>query len=181
MLIKFLKIRDVKSPARTAGNAGFDFFVPNCDSEGAFEEACNNKGCKLEKPDGTHEVPFFRVAPHTSVCIPSGIKSLIPNNEALIAMNKSGIALKRHLDVGACVIDPSYEGEIHMHLTNTSNDFVEISCGDKIVQFVPIVYDSEDAIVEDANGDTEGKKEAEFYKGHNSERGAGGFGSTGTR
>lgn len=181
-MIKFLKIRDVKSPAREAGNAGFDFFVPNYND--LFDEDCRKAGYPLNKSiESNGEAAFFRLAPHSSVCIPSGIKARISNGEALIAMNKSGVALKRHLDIGACVIDPSYEGEIHIHLTNTSDDFVKIECGDKIVQFVPIDYDEQEASIVDGlqDGKLDEKVEAEFYDGHNSKRGTGGFGSTGTK
>ena len=175
-MVNFLKVLDVKSPIRKEGNVGFDFFVPEYNDEFNTLFKAKNPDISIEKPDSKHEFYYMRVAPHTSICIPSGIKSSMPDNEVLIAFNKSGIALLRHLDTGACVIDPSYQGMLHMHLTNTSNDYIEISCGDKITQFLPFFFDNE-------NGKTFEKdeiSEKDFF-GKESERGAGAVGSTSTR
>jgi dUTPase len=50
--------------------------------------------------------------------IPSGIKVDVPAGHALIAFNKSGVAVKKGLDVGACVVDVGYQGQVHISLTN---------------------------------------------------------------
>jgi dUTP pyrophosphatase len=142
MLIK--KIRDVKTPTRgTDKSAGIDFFVPN-DQEST------------------------KLFPGESALIPSGIKAQVPEGYALIAFNKSGVATKHRLSVGACVVDEDYEGEIHLHVYNTSNNkVVEIEPGMKLTQFVltPVNYQN----VEEVN---------EFPE-RQSQRGSGGFGSTG--
>lgn len=143
--MKFAKIRDVKSPCRGHNNdAGIDFFVPN-----DFEASA--------------------LAPHESINIPSGIKVSIPAGHALIAFNKSGVAVKKGLDVGASVIDESYQGELHLHLTNTTNKYISIAPGEKIVQFIllPINYEMPEEVSEDSLFEEK------------SERGEGGFGSTG--
>lgn len=143
--MKFAKIRDVKSPCRGhANDAGIDFFVPN-----DFEPVV--------------------LAPHESINIPSGIKAAIPSGYALIAFNKSGVAVKKGLDVGASVIDESYQGELHLHMTNTTNDYVTINPGEKIVQFIllPVNYEMPEEVSEDS------------LFTEKSERGEGGFGSTG--
>ena len=53
--------------------------------------------------------------------IKSGIKVNVPQGYALIAFNKSGISTKLGLIVGACVIDSGYQGELSIHIINTSS------------------------------------------------------------
>lgn len=147
MKIKFLKVRDVKSPAYgTSFSAGIDFFVPN-------------------------EFPETTLEPHEAVSIPSGIKAVLPANTVLIAHNKSGVALKKRLQVGADTIDEDYRGEIHLHVYNTSNSPVTISPGEKILQIVltPVIY-----------ADLQQINDEEFKAIPPTSRGEGGFGSTGT-
>ena len=148
--MKLAKVRKVKTPTRgTTGSAGIDFFVPNDFNDGISSTLQPSEGC----------------------FIPSGIKANVPENHALIAFNKSGIALKKQLMVGACVVDSDYQGEIHLHLINVSSSPVTIEPGQKLVQFllVPVnhceveVVDS-DSLFEEATT-----------------RGSGGFGSTGER
>lgn len=144
--MKVQRIRDVKLPTRgTPLSAGLDFYVPN---NVLFDDV----GICLKPGD--------------SVVIPSGIKVEVPKGYALIGFNKSGIAVKRHLYVGACVIDEDYQGEVHIHLTNVGKDVSYISPGDKIAQFVlvPVLY----ADIEEVD---------ELHKVP-TERGTGAFGST---
>lgn len=114
------------------------------------------------------------IPPHERVLIPSGIKVWIePKDSALIATNKSGVAVKKGLDVGATTVDSIYTGEVHLSLTNTNAHYVDIACGDKIIQFIhtPVILSQMVEITED-----------EYNKiSSGSTRGAGGFGSTGTR
>ena len=147
--MKFLKVRDVKSPNRgTSSSAGIDFFVPN-----DFQE--------------------ITLQPNQSTLIPSGLKVNIPNDHVLIAFNKSGVATKKNLQVGASVVDEDYQGEIHIHLTNVGTSPQTISAGDKIIQFLllPIVYEGVELV----------ETEEELYGGVQTERGDGGFGSTGVK
>ena len=143
--MKVSRIRDVKLPQRANSNdAGIDFFIPN-DFEGKW----------LGKNEG--------------ILIPSGIRVNVPDNHALIAFNKSGVAVKRQLLGGACVVDEGYQGELHIHVINVSQQPQELKAGEKIMQFilVPMFYDS----VEEVDDDVLFEEE--------SSRGAGGFGSTG--
>ena len=145
--MKISKIRDVKTPTRAnSTDAGIDFFVPN----------------------DQHPV---RLGPGDSAFIPSGIKVNCPEGYALIAFNKSGIAVKKSLHVGACVVDHGYQGEIHINLTNVGQEIQELTPGDKIVQFVLLPL-----------GETEVEEveDADLYVTVSS-RGTGGFGSTGTK
>lgn len=143
------KIRDVKTPTRgTIGSAGIDFYVPD------------------DYPNSLR-----RIAPGERFFIPSGIKANVPEGHALIAFNKSGVALKKGLMVGACVVDSDYQGEIHLHLVNTSNNDATIEAGEKLTQFllIPVSHIPVEVVPED-----------ELFL-EQSERGAGGFGSTGTK
>jgi dUTP pyrophosphatase len=147
--MKFLKIRDVKSPSRgTSKSAGIDLFIPN-----DFENRTLNPG--------------------DSILIPAGLKANVPDNYAFIAFNKSGVSTKKHLSVGACVIDEDYQGEIHIHLFNFGNDSITISPGDKIIQcvLVPVLYEDVEIV----------ETEEQLWEGKITERGEGGFGSTGTK
>ena len=147
--MKIAKIRPVKTPTRgTAGSAGIDFYVPN-----------------------DYPTNLCVVEPGERYFIPSGIKANVPEGYALIAMNKSGVALKKGLLVGACVVDSDYQGEIHLHLVNTSTKDVVIEPGEKLTQFLLIPVNhcevnevSEDDLFDDVTT-----------------RGSGGFGSTGVK
>ena len=144
--MKIAKIREVKTPTRgTSQSAGLDFYIPD---------------------DGSGN---YSIQPGQSVCIPSGIKVNVPPGHALIAFNKSGVALKKSLDVGACVVDEDYQGEVHLHLTNIGTETARLQPGEKIVQFVllPVNY-AEVEVVDESHLFDE-----------NTERGSGGFGSTG--
>jgi len=85
----------------------------------------------------------------------------------LIAFNKSGVSVKQGLSVGACVVDEDYDGEIHLHMINTSDKDQTVVTGQKLVQFVliPVSYIDVEAIDE--------------LPERNTQRGVGGFGSTG--
>jgi len=114
---------------------------------------------------------ILKLMPGESALIPSGIKVEVPPGHMLIAHNKSGICTKRNLIIGACVVDEDYQGEIHLHLINVGPVIAAIDPGDKIAQFilVPITYsDIEEVLAEDLHLEV-------------STRGAGGFGSTGSK
>lgn len=147
--IKIYKCRNVKTPTRgTNLSAGVDFYVPN------------------DWNDGKE----FMLFPKSQVLIPSGIYAKFDSDKVLIAFNKSGVALKKNLLVGACVIDADYQGEIHINLFNNSDQIVKIMPGEKIVQFLllPIFYP-----------EIEETKSLENLYQNKSERSDGGFGSTG--
>ena len=79
--MKISKVREVKTPTRgTPQSAGIDFYVPN-------------------------DYTGHTLVPGSKAFIPSGIKANVPDGHALIAFNKSGVALKKSLFIGACVVD----------------------------------------------------------------------------
>ena len=145
--MKISKIRNVKTPVRgTSLSAGLDFFDPN------------------DFP-GEHFL-----LPGDAINIPSGIKVKIPHGFALVFMNKSGVAVKKGLQVGACVVDEDYQGEVHLHVRNTSTEVQSIKPGEKLVQalLIPVDYCSVEVVDAD-----------ELYE-EGTQRGEGGVGSTGT-
>lgn len=147
--MKILKVRDVKTPTRAhATDAGIDLYIPQ-------------------------DFPAQVLNPGQSVLIPSGVKARVPQGHALIAFNKSGIAAKKNLIVGACVIDETYTGEIHIDIKNVGSAPQVLNPGDKIIQLLCIEMNYVSVEVAES--------EEELFADLESERGAGGFGSTGTK
>ena len=116
-------------------------------------------------PDGEN----IKVEPHQTVLIHTGIAMQIPEGFAGMIFARSGIALKRGLapanKVG--VIDSDYRGEIMVAIHNHSEIVQEIASGERVAQLVIMPY-----------------LRAEFYECdslEDTERAAGGFGSTGTK
>lgn len=144
--MQFIKVRDVKSPARgTDESAGLDFFVPE-------------------------DVQPTMLYPGQSTNIPSGIKMILPIGKAGIFFNKSGVGVKGIL-VGACVVDSDYRGEVHLNVVNTTEDLIyRIEPGKKLVQMV--VLDVDLSMPREIT-------QTEFDLQSITQRGTGGFGSTG--
>jgi dUTP pyrophosphatase len=164
----FSKTRKVNSPLRAHEiDAGIDFFCPTLSMADLIKaSALNEYNCEITKnEDG------IIVSGHKDVLIPSGIYVNVNPGMALIAFNKSGIATKKKLIVGACVIDSGYQGEVHIHLINTKSDDVVIDFGQKIAQFIYMPISMEFPV--------ELPRE-DLYKDA-SARGSGGFGSTDKR
>ena len=87
--------------------------------------------------------------------------------------NRSGMAAKKSLVVGACVVDSGYDGEIFINLHNIGHHPQVIACGDKIAQavMIPVVHFR---AIETQNKDLYG-----WYPITISDRGDGKLGSTG--
>lgn len=163
LILKFSKVRNVKSPERgTELSAGIDFFVPEFTQK--FLSDIRNKNEIFYLVENK-----ILLTPHQRILIPSGIHVNIPKGYALIAYNKSGVSSKKGLDVLACVVDEDYQGEVHISLVNSSNERVYIEPCEKIVQFIliPVLY----APLQEVNY-------SDLYE-KASTRGSGGFGSTG--
>lgn len=167
-MIKFLKTREysVKSPVfNFEENAGIDIFIPEDTPE--FKKVFEEKNKSSVLRDGSIFIP-----PNGDALIPSGLYTEFPKDVALIIKDKSGIATKKKLKVGACVIDSSYQGISHIHLFNMSSDWAVVSCGTKITQMVPIKLAIDEVIISE---DIDSK---DFFTKETA-RGDGGFGSTG--
>lgn len=99
-----------------------------------------------------------------SVCIDTGVHVEIPAGYVGMLKSKSGLNVKENL-TSEGVIDAGYTGSIVVKLYNHGNKYVEISDGQKISQLVimPIITPELEVVDELEN----------------TERGSGGFGSTG--
>lgn len=106
------------------------------------------------------------------VCIPMGIRFELPEGIALLAGNKSGQSLKKKLVYGAGVIDASYTGEINLQLFRVCKGSCVIEPGEKIIQLYPI---------KQMVSEPEFKIEEVNTINKTSQRGSGGYGSTGTK
>lgn len=104
-----------------------------------------------------------------SELIPTGLKIGVPAGYMLEIKNKSGVAFKRSLVVGACVVDSGYDGEVFVNLHNIGNERQTILPGEKVAQavLVPIVEAEFEEVLED-----------DVY-GTDTARGSGALGSTG--
>jgi len=69
-----------------------------------------------------------------TVC--TGICLQIPDNYTGLIWPRSGLSVKKGIDVLAGVIDAGYRGEVMICLYNTSFEAVRINHGDKIAQII---------------------------------------------
>ena len=110
-----------------------------------------------------------KIAPHETQVIPTGIALELPVGYAGLIYARSGIATKKGLapanKVG--VVDCDYRGEVKVALHNHSEVAQSICAGERIAQLVITPYITAQFI------------EAEELS--STVRGAGGFGSTGTK
>jgi len=168
---EFTKVREVHSPDKAYSSAGIDFYIPvfNGEFRSDLEERSVASISKIEW--GTDDKGnYFVVPPQCRVAIPSGIKvHLNVPGTVLIAFNKSGVATKFGLDVGACVVDEDYLGEVHISLKNDSNVPVKLYENQKATQFVYLPLVKPCFIKEISN---------EEYDKYHTERGEGRFGSS---
>ena len=82
------------------------------------------------------------IDPGESKIIPTGLRFGVPHGFMLEVKNRSSVAAKRSLLVGACVVDPGYDGELFVNLHNVGKEEQFIAAGDKIAQVVmiPVVH-----------------------------------------
>lgn len=118
-----------------------------------------------------NDYPEFTLGSGCSVNIPSGIKMVVPHGQAGIFFNKSGVAVKG-IFVGACVVDSDYRGEVHLNLHNVSPNPIVFKPGQKVTQMLLIPVSMVN-VVEISND--------EYKKQEDTQRGSGGFGSTGDK
>lgn len=96
----------------TKGSAGLDFFAPE----------------KIV-------VPAFG-----SVVVPLGVKIELVDGICIIMKERSSIATKQKLHLGASVIDSDYRGELHAHFISANNHDVILPKGSKIIQGIFLMY-----------------------------------------
>jgi len=109
------------------------------------------------------------IEPGRSAVLQTGLKVEVPRGYMLQIMNKSGVASKRALLTGACVVDHGYTGEIFINLHNVGSQVQMIEPGMKLAQGVFIQVE---------NFALELIEEDNIY-GELTDRGDGALGSTG--
>lgn len=109
------------------------------------------------------------VKPHETVLIPTGIALELPVGYAGLIYARSGLATKKGLapanKVG--VVDCDYRGEVKVSLHNHSETEQVVASGERIAQLVITPYVTAHFVVREELSETQ--------------RGSGGFGSTGTK
>lgn len=107
------------------------------------------------------------IPPHKTVLIGTGISMELPKGTFGAVFARSGLATKSDLapanKVG--VVDSPYRGEVMVALHNHGEEYREVSNGERIAQLVVIPYVMSEMVWTDELSDTN--------------RGSGGFGSTG--
>lgn len=122
MIIQFSKTRhNARTPQRAnPSDAGLDVFY---------------------SPDD-QEVAGKWLTPGSSGLFSTGLKFGIPHGYMIEVKNRSGMAARRSLVVGACVVDSGYTGEVFVNLHNIGKESQFIQPGEKIAQLVmtPVVH-----------------------------------------
>ena len=106
------------------------------------------------------------IAPHSTVKIGTGVAIELPPYMMGLIFARSGLATKKGLRPANCVglIDPDYRGEYIVALHNDTDEMMSIEPGERIALLAPF-YDVGFEKVDELS---------------ETERGEGGFGSTGT-
>tara|TARA_Y100001970_G_C13537612_1_gene510707 strand:+ start:27 stop:491 length:465 start_codon:yes stop_codon:yes gene_type:complete len=115
MIIQYTRIRETARPPVRANpsDAGLDLFY---------------------NPPNRSAV--VKIQPGESKLFQTGYKFGVPHGYMLEIKNRSSVAAKQQLIVGACVVDSGYAGEVFVNLQNIGTDEVLVSPGDKIAQAV---------------------------------------------
>jgi len=108
----------------------------------------------------------FKIATGERALVSTGISAEISKEYYLRVAPRSGLAVKG-IDIGAGVVDSSYRGEIKVLIINNSGSDFMIESGSKIAQLILERCSDSQIEVVDILSETE--------------RGYGGFGSTGTK
>ncbi len=107
------------------------------------------------------------IAPGERFVFPTGIAVALPENTAGMIYTRSGLGIKHgiHVTNGVGVIDWDYRGEIRVGLHNLSNEPYTVNPGDRVAQLILTPVVTPEIVEADELDETD--------------RGAGGFGSTG--
>lgn len=111
----------------------------------------------------------IQIPPHSTVMIGTGLAMDLPYGYFGAIFARSGIATKRGLRPANCVpvIDCDYRGEWIIPLHNDSNETMTVLAGERIAQLILLPYQDIDF--------------KEVNELSNTDRGMGGFGSTGEK
>jgi len=118
LTIPFCKVKTVNTPSKGhPSDAGVDFFMPEDQGEVAIQ-------------------------PGQHMLIGSGIKVFLPTTgvDALLAVDKSGIATTYKCIIGAKLIDKTYFGEIYLHIINVGDEPAVFMPNQKLIQVIPLPF-----------------------------------------
>ncbi|XP_072237019.1 deoxyuridine 5'-triphosphate nucleotidohydrolase, mitochondrial isoform X2 [Leuresthes tenuis] len=107
----------------------------------------------------------YSIGPMDKAIVKTDIQIAVPHGCYGRVAPRSGLAAKHFIDVGAGVVDEDYRGNVGVVLFNFSKDTFEVKKGDRVAQLVCERIFYPELVEEETLDDTE--------------RGAGGFGSTG--
>ena len=118
MIIEYTRVRqDALPPVRAnPSDAGLDVFY-----------------C----PDNVN-ITAMAIEPNCGAILQTGLRFGVPHGFMLEVKNRSSVAAKRNMVVGACVIDSGYDGEVFIDLHNIGNETQFVTPGDKIAQLVMV-------------------------------------------
>lgn len=122
---------------------------------------------KVQK--GFEERGYIKLRSLERILFGTGLKAIIPENMELQVRSRSGMTLKRGLSVlnSPGTVDADYTGEIGVIMYNSTPFLNKIDKGERIAQLVAIEIPR--------------PKIEEAYEMSDTDRGDGGFGSTGTK
>mmetsp|Transcript_37957 Transcript_37957/g.36361 ORF Transcript_37957/g.36361 Transcript_37957/m.36361 type:complete len:178 (-) Transcript_37957:52-585(-) len=106
------------------------------------------------------------IPPYSKMLISTGLSMAVPEGNYARIAPRSGLAVKNFIDVGAGVVDSDYRGEVKVLLFNLGDKEFEVNYGDRIAQCIIEKYTP--TILEEVEGELDV-----------TDRGVGGFGSTG--
>lgn len=168
--LKIQRLTDTaKLPTKAHENdACFDIYADIPDEEYYVEKREQLSEFMFGGANLTESGKGVAIHPHQTVLIPTGFATEIPHGFWGAIFARSGLASKQGLRPaqGVPVIDESYRGQWFIPLYNQSNEVQIIHHGDRICQFMLLPYfDTTITEVDTLNS---------------TDRGEGGFGSTGT-
>ena len=130
MIIEYVRVRETAVPPQRANpsDAGLDLFF-NPEPRGTL-------------PLIDKEKDSVSLEPGESKLFSTGYRFGVPHGYMLEIKNRSSVAYKKSLIVGACVVDSGYDGEVFVNLHNIGNETQIIQPGDKIAQgiMIPVVH-----------------------------------------
>jgi dUTP pyrophosphatase len=159
MILEYYLIRGKPPKRANPSDAGLDlYWNPDEDRKKAYL---------------TNIVGKMLVQPGESIALQTGIKVAVPHGYMLEIKNRSSMAAKKSLLVGACVVDSGYEGEIFVNLHNVGKRCEVLPIGFRVAQavLIPVVHFRPKAV-------TSEKELYEAYPITISNRGEGALGST---
>ena len=135
--------------------------VKKLSSEATLPTRCSTHAAGYDLYAATNTI----VKAHSKALIPTDIALAIPTGYYGRIAPRSSLAYKNHIDVGAGVIDEDYRGPVGVVLFNHSDSDFYVSTGIRVAQLIITKIITPDVI--------------EVTELDNTERGEGGFGSTG--